>query len=154
MKPDVISKLSSLNTLLSIVAGSGPECLKEIQAAIDFRKDYCKNRLCTWDLSNSAKHLANIHLQGKQNHKVLHWHVQAPFLGVLWLHSMLNEKLKDAPTLNEPLFLITGLRAAIKAQGKKWTSRQARLYEESVRLTEDTLIAGLAHLKHFQIICC
>lgn len=138
---DPFQRLTTLNAMVSLAAGTDPESTGQMHAAIEF----CRESKATGsedqsdapiDYRELVRRLVRFHIQHRESFGFRLWDLSEETYEPLWVRAHLMRELRRLAGCEQALLLICGLRDAICPPGRYWTQARAEEHRRALSYIE------------------
>ncbi len=138
-KTDDFSRLTYLNSLLSLLSGGPTVETEQISAVLQFLRSEGDRSLLPADYDDKITTIVQLHDPGQRRFSAIqHWDLRNDCIDPLWLRANLLAKLDLLEGQPRGLLVITGLRQRFCPPPRRWTRRRANVYHDLVTFIERT----------------
>ena len=138
-KTDDFSRLTYLNSLLSLLSGGPTVETEQISAVLRFLRSEGDPNLLPADYDDKIATIIQLHDPGQRRFSAIqHWDLRNDCIDPLWLRANLLAKLDLLEGQPGGLLVITGLRQRLCPPPRRWTRRRANVYHDLVTFIERT----------------
>ena len=138
-KTDDCTRLTYLNSLLSLLSGGATEETAQISAVLRFLQTEDGTHFLPADYDENVACIVKLHDPSQRRFSAsVHWDLRNECIDPLWLRANLLVKLELLDEQPSGLLVITGLRQRFCPRPKRWTRRRASAYHDLIAFIEQT----------------